>query len=90
MEDNMDEKEKCIDCFYFKTKVINKRNFNQLKFESLGKIRQALKERREVRIFWCIFARTPNEVYIENNPRKCGLPSTALTMEVNGCKMRSI
>ena len=77
----------CVDCLHFKTRLINKSNLKSLPFENIHKIKLAVKQRKEVWIFYCLFNETPQQVYVENNYIYDKNLSTALHLEVKGCGM---
>ncbi len=78
---------KCVDCFNFKTQEVTKRNLPKIKeiFPSVKKISKAVKERKQIKIYYCTYELTPCALYIEHETKQD--ESSALRIEVKGCKM---
>lgn len=77
---------KCIDCYFFKTRVITKHNIETLPFNRTGKVIKALRKKKEIRIYYCIFQFTPSELYIDYDDKWTKI-SQALRIEVKDCKV---
>ena len=72
---------KCVDCLFFKTRVITKSNLAKLDFNRIGKIEKVLTRKKDCRIYWCEYSLTPDELYVEYD-EKISKTAPALTIEI--------
>ncbi len=78
---------KCVDCFNFKTREVNKNNLSFMKeiISPLSKVKKVIKQKGKAIVYYCTYQLTPSSVYIEHETKQ--ERSSALRTEVVNCKM---